>query len=268
MKNNISISMIKLFIPAVMVFCSLTAVADDYVVSIKNDTLRGKIEIQTYGTIDRVQVVSVDKKKTILTAIQVATVSLNNEIYSPVRTNYGFRFMKLVKPGFVSLYMGRRATSPTDSGFYYDVEFLVKKDGSSMEVSGMSFKRSISNFLSECAVIKNRIDKEDLGRKDLDRILTMFNTCIEDQTHASKALPPVGNDDQRMVMLKGLRTKIEVSSLSAKKDAVDIVNDMVGKVEHNQNIPNYQLDGLKNILKDSPDLAADFEKIVPLLNKS
>ncbi len=259
--------MLKNLFAVLLISCSLTAFADDYVVTQKNDTLRGKVSILTYGSMDHAQIIGADKKKTVLTAIQVTTVFLNNEIYHPVRTNYGYRMMKVVKPGFISLYLGRRVVGPTDTGFYYDVPFLVKRDGSSMEVPNLSFKKSVGNFLSECADIKHKIEKEDLGRNDLDTILDAFNACIEEQTKESKLQPMLQNDDPKIIQLKGLQTKIDASTLAGKKDAVEILNDVMAKVRQHQNVPNYQLDGLKNILKDSPQLLGEFERIASTLNQ-
>ncbi|HWA34043.1 MAG TPA: hypothetical protein VG737_07935 [Cyclobacteriaceae bacterium] len=259
--------MVKYIIPAAIVFFSLKTHAQDYVITQKNDTLRGKVNIQTYGPIDHVQVIRTDKKKTVFTATQVTTVNLNNEIYNPVRTAYGYRMMKLVRPGFVSLYLGRRATGPSDTGFYYDTQFLVKRDGNSIEVPSLSFKKTIGNFLSECANIKHKIDKEDLGRADLDQIITEFNTCIEAQTMESKVKPPLENDDPKILQLKELQARIQESSLTGKKDALEILTDVTSKVKLHQNVPNYQIDGLKNILKESPELLGDFEKLAASLNQ-
>jgi hypothetical protein len=259
--------MLRYIIPAVLVLLSLATRAQDYAVTQKNDTLRGKANIQTYGPIDHVQIVAADKKKTVLTATQVTAVYLNNETYNPVRTVYGYRMMKLVRPGFVSLYLGRRATGPSDTGFYYDTKFLVKRDGSSIEVPSLSFKKTIGNFLNECASIKHKIEKEDLGRGDLDQIITEYNTCIEEQTRDSKVKPPLENSDPKMLLLKKLQTRVLESSLAGKNDGLEILTDMMNKVKLHQNVPKYQLDGLRAILKESPELSEDFEEIVTLLNQ-
>jgi hypothetical protein len=259
--------MLRYIIPVGLIFFSLTTHAQDYVVTQKNDTLRGKANIQTYGPIDHVQVVGPDKKKKVLTATQVTTVYLNNEKYNPVRTAYGYRMMKLVRPGFVSLYLGRRATGPSDTGFYYDTKFLVKRDGNSIEVPSLSFKKTIGNFLNECASIKHKIDKEDLGRGDLDQIIAEYNACIEEQTLESKVKPPLENSDPKVLQLKALEARVQASSLAGKNDALEILKDVIDKVKMQQNISKYQLDGLRTILKESPELSADFDKIVTSLNQ-
>ncbi len=259
--------MFKNVIPAIMFFSSLTALADDYIVNLKNDTLRGKVSILTYGTMDRAQVIGADKKKTTLTAIQLLAVSFNNEIYNPVRTNFGYRMMKLVRPGFVALYLGRRTTGPSDTGFYYDVQFLVKRDGNSIEVPNLSFKKTMTNFLDECADIKTKIEKEDLRRADLDKILSEYNNCIEEQTRQSKSKTALETDNPKIAQLNDFKAKVEASSLSGKKDALEILNDVVSKVQQRQSVPNYLVDGLKNILKESPELAGEFDKIASSLNQ-
>jgi uncharacterized protein YpuA (DUF1002 family) len=74
----------------------------------------------------------------------------------------------------------------------------------------------------------------------------------------------VAKDDPKIVALTSFKTKIEASSLDSKQDALDITNDMIEKALHNQTVPKYQIDALKNILKDSGELSADFEKIASM----
>lgn len=256
----------KTILVGILIFGVTGAIAADYVVTMKNDTLTGKLSIQTYGNIDRVQIIAADKKKTVLTAIQLKMVSLAGEIYNPVRTDQGYRMMKLVRPGFVSLYLGRKPSGVTGDSYYYDTPFLVKKDGAAIEVPNLSFKKVMSNFLSECSVMKARIQKEELGRKDLDKIIAEYNLCIEDQTKAVLTAP-VQDSDSRIIALTDLRSSIDLSSIAGKSDAVDIVTDMLDKTQHHLTVPKYQFDGLRNLLKDSPELLAKFENVATMLVK-
>lgn len=256
----------KTILAGILIFGVSGVFAADYLVTMKNDTLTGKLSIQTYGNIDRVQVITSDKKKTVFTAIQLKLISLAGDIYNPVRTDQGYRMMKLVRPGFVSLYLGRKPSGVTGDSFYYDTEFVVKKDGAAIEVPNLGFKKAMSNFLSECTAMKARIQKEELGRKDLDKIIAEYNLCIEDQTKAMLT-GPIQDTDSRIIALTDLRSSIDLSSIEGKGDAVDIVTDMLDKTQHHQTVPKYQFDGLRNLLKDSPELLAKFENVASMLAK-
>jgi hypothetical protein len=257
--------MTKTIFTAILIFGFLVVRADDFAVTAANDTLRGKVSIQTYGNIDHVQVISSDKKKKTLTAIQVRAVSLAGQIYHPVRTDYGYRMMKLVTPGFASLYLGKAPIPNSGQGFYYDTPFIVKKDGSAIEVPNLGFKKVITNFLNECATLKDKLEEENWGKKDIDVILSEYNRCIEGQTKKMN-IPGSSPDNPKVAALLQLNTKIQNSSLAGKQDAVDILSDIVAKVRNGQVVPNYQIDGLKNILKESPELSGEFEKAIALAN--
>src|SRR5690349_3140541 len=76
----------------------------DYVVTTKNDTIRGEVKPLTYSADKKVQVTSADKKKTILPITQTFGFSHRGEIFHPVRSEKGYVFMKLIKSGYLSLY--------------------------------------------------------------------------------------------------------------------------------------------------------------------
>ena len=150
-----------------------------YVVTTRNDTLRGEVKIMSFDEIDKVQV-GEGKKKTQFKAIEVTVVSVGKDIYNPVLTQLGYRLLKLDHPGFlVSLYLARQAPSTT-----YDVQYLVKRTGKAFEVPNLKFRKQVSGFLSECASIEQKIEENKLGKNNLNEIIDEYNRCIENQTKA------------------------------------------------------------------------------------
>ena len=244
---------------------SWVAQAQDYVVTLKNDTLKGVAKISDYDVIDRIDLMD-QKKKNHFTAIQVRTLFMNREIFNPIRTDDGYRMMKLAKAGYLSLYKGRRPNSSASDPSNYDVSYLIKRGGSVIELPNLTFKKAMIDFLKDCNIMKEKIEKENLGKKDLDQIITDYNNCIENQTHPTP-IALVSSSDPTLIALGKLKTKLEASQLSSKKDAVDILNDMSDKVRGNQPVPNYLMEGLKGLLKDAPEYQSDLEKILSLLTK-
>src|SRR5262245_6650673 len=138
----------------VLAACALAVVpasGQDYVVTTKGDTLRGVVKIYTYDVIDRVQVGG-GKDKGSFTAVQVREASILGEIYHQVRTESSFMMMKLVTPGFVSIYNGHQPKN-----YSFDTPYLVKKTGHAMEVPNLSFKKMMSEFLVECNVVREKV---------------------------------------------------------------------------------------------------------------
>src|SRR5687767_4710050 len=109
---------------ALLLMLAYQCSAQDYVVTTKNDTIRGDVKPLLYGADKKVQVTAADKKKTVLPITQTLGFSLRGEIFHPVRTDAGYTFMKLLKPGYLSLYAFQLENQMT-----YDGRYLLKKDG-------------------------------------------------------------------------------------------------------------------------------------------
>src|SRR6185295_9429691 len=169
--------MLKKFLIIASLFFTGSIQGQDMVVTVKNDTLKGTARILSYDVIDRIEITPEgEKKKTSLTAVQVRTVVIKEDRFNPVRTEKGYRMMKLVSSSHVSRYLARSASNT------FDTEYLVLNDGSSTEIPNLSFKKIMGEFLKDCLTIKKSIESKDYKRKDLDKLLEEYDQCIENQT--------------------------------------------------------------------------------------
>jgi len=236
----------------------------DYAVLFKGDTLRGEAKILSFDRIDRIQLVS-NGKKAVYQATLVKSLKIEHDFYNPVRIENSIRMMKKLKDGYLSLY----SFVPEGQGGVWSGQYLLKKDGKGIEVPNLSFKKILSGFLNDCPDIKKGFDKGDFGKRDLDRIIDLYNLCIETKTHnTSQAQPaPKEIDNNKLLAVKELAEKINSETFSSKKDALDLVKDMEGKVSRNEPIPNYLGEGLKALLKDKPALASAADALLELLKK-
>ncbi len=251
--------LIKLLV-GISLLGSWSVQAQDYVVTPKNDTIQGKADILTYDIYDRVEVKE-GKKKVHFTAMQVKALVIKNEIYHTVRIEKGYRFLKLTSPGYVSRYLAQSTSGA------YDIEYLVRRDGSAIQVPNFSFKKVMGNFLSDCSTIQKKIEKDELNRKKLDQLLREYNLCIENQTQTAVLTTPiVSAEDPLLIAIISLRSKLEMNpGFPSKKDALDLLGDLSGKVRNKQPVPNYLSEGLKDYLKDIPAYQADLDNIISLL---
>jgi hypothetical protein len=242
---------------ALLTLYSSTLFGQDYLVTTKNDTVRGKLSISTYPTMDKVLVSQQQKKKTEYAAHYVMSIFQDSTYYQTVRVPDAYRIMRIGKSGPVSLCYARQ--SP---GTPYDVPYLVKRTGESIQVTALRFKRTVTNFLNDCARVKEMVDKDELGRKDLDRIVDEYNLCLAQQSPQAFAI----TENPTLSALSKLNTRLQADS-SAPKDAVDILKDIYRKVKDRQEVPNYLLEGLKNSLAGRDDYKGDLEELLKLLNK-
>lgn len=244
----------------VLFVCSYSAVAQDYIITAKADTLRGEVRILSYDQIDRVQIEK-DKKKEVFTALQVLSVSKGGIEYKPVRFDNRIILMQVIRSGYLSLYAFKIQGQNT-----YDGRFIAKLAGTSMEVPNIGFKKILSNFLTDCAEVSNKVKEGELGRSEIATIVDEYNTCMETaSTNKEVATTPTENEKSKAV--DDFIKKTEAENFDGKSDALEMLNDIKTRATNNQNIPNYLLEGIKSTLGQVPSLSKDLEELIALLKK-
>ncbi len=253
---------LPLFLTFILSLTCISASAQtDVVVTAKGDSLTGKAKIMAYDVIDRVQLTEGKAKKQ-FTAVQVLAARVNDVWYGPVRTEYGYRMMKILQSGFLSLYLGRAQNS-----MVYDVQFLVRRDGKIMEVPNLTFKKSMQEFLSDCPKVQEDLASEKLTKKDVMAIVQEFNSCLEQSSaRTSGQSAVVADTDHRITAIQRLKDNLTNSEIPSRTDAIDILNDLQDKIRKNQTIANYQIEALRGMLKGTV-VETESEKLVEILRK-
>ncbi len=238
-----------------------TAQKTNYLINSKADTLSGKLRILSYDQIDRVQL-QVGKKKEMYTALQVLSIHMDGQEYKPMKYDSKIVLMKVLKQGYLSLYAFRLPNQNS-----YDGRMLVKLDGTSMEVPNLAFKKIMSKYLEDCEPVSSLIKNDELGKKEIDKIIDDYNTCVatKSSTVATETPPPVVNEVTQSI--ESLIKKAEAEEFPSKKDALDLLLDIQTKVGKNETIPNYLTEGLKSYLSSVPALSDDLNKLLELLKK-
>jgi hypothetical protein len=246
-----------------VLFSNIVSAQTDYAIRLNGDTIKGSLQILDYEQIDRVQI-KTGKEKFSFTALQIRSIRKNGELYRPVKFDNTARFMKVLIDGYLSLH----AFHASNQSSSWDGRYLTKRDGTGMEVPNLGFKKSMGNYLSDCGDIKNRIEKGELGKRDIQKIVELYNGCMQANTEANfKTAPTATIDSEKVLVLKSFITKVEAENFITKKDAMDILKDIQSKVSKNETIPNYLFDGLKASLLDVPSLSKDLDTLISLLKK-
>lgn len=238
---------------------SLVQAQDDYIVTLQNDTLRGTVKMMLYSAESKVQLATEGKKKATYSILQVKGLKHDGNIYHTIRTPRTYVFMRLLTSGYMSLYAAQPEGQNT-----WDARFLVKRDGSILEVPNLGFKKRMTDFLSECPQIANAIDNGEYGRNDLEDVIAKFNACIESgaavaTTDIATTPPPV--DSNKLNTWNDLEAGIRKElSATAQADALEILNEIKNKVKRSEKIPNFMLEGLREQLKNNEALLALFDK--------
>lgn len=235
--------------------------AQDYVITTKGDSIAGPVKPLLYGPEKKVQVTNDDKKKEVYSIFQVRRYSFKDEVFEPVRGPEGFVFMKIVKAGYLSLYAYQLPNQVTFEGAY-----LHRRDGKGMDVPNISFKKAMKSFLADCPDVVARIDNGELNRKDLSNIIDQYNQCINRNTvdHGQVAAKQEVVS-QSINAWDELESKVKgAPDFDGKPNALEMIQEIKGKVSRSEKIPNFLVEGLKGVLKDEsfqPALTAALKQL-------
>jgi hypothetical protein len=252
MKNFCVIHILLFFLIMLVYQC---AKAQDYVVTTKGDTIRGDVKPLSYGPEKKVQVTTPDKGKTTYSIFQTRAFRFKEEVYQPVKSDRGYVFMKLIKPGYLSLY----AFQP-ENQVAFDGMFLQKRDGSGMEVPNLSFKKQMTRFLGECEKVAAKIESGDLSKKSIDQIVDEYNKCIDDRTaDHGNAIVQQEVRSKKISSWDVLEEKVKAKGdFEGKTDAIEMIADIKSKISRGEKVPNFLLEGLKSSLSQA-ELSTELE---------
>lgn len=230
----------------------------DYLVTSRADTLKGDIRLLSYDKVDRVQI-SINGKKEVYTALQVLLVNIDSVNYKPIQKENTIRLMQVLKSGYLSLYAFNFPNQ-----YMFDGRYMVKLDGTAMEMPNISFKKIMARYLEDCDEVSQKIKKGELAKADINTIIDEYNICVA----KLKPATTTSAASEELMALQNLSAKVKELNFDAKEDALDILKDMQSKLEKKEKVSKYLIDGLEAALKDQPAIAEDLAKLTDLLKKN
>jgi len=237
------------FIPLCLLFPLFSSYtqAQDYVLTTRGDSLVGDVKPLHYGPEKRVQITTGNKEKQSLTLFQIREFSSDGAVYHPVKGDGGYVFMKLLQPGYLSLYAYQ-----LENQTRFDGLFLRKADGESMVVPNLGFKKYVSRFLEDCPDVSERVDDGDFDKKDLTEIVDAYNSCITNRTVNHDQV--IAQREERSVKISAwdsLEDRVKAMEFNEKENALEMIAEIKKKINRQESIPNFLTGGLKNALQDT-----------------
>ena len=169
----------------------------------------------------------------------------------------GYTFMKVLKPGYLSLYEFQREGQAAFDGLY-----LRKRDGTGLEVPNLGFKKMMSRFLEDCSAVVEKIDNGQLGKRDVEAIVEEYNLCIERKSSANSKTVVQTTPATSTADWDNLEQKVKTKpDFEGKTDALEMISEIKKKVSRSEKVPNFMLEGLKSRLSQT-DLAQDLESAI------
>jgi hypothetical protein len=230
--------------------------AQDFVLTQKGDTVYGEVKPLTYGPDPRVNVIGEGKKKVSYTILQVKSYQFKGDTYEPVRNDKGYTFMKVIRPGYLTLY-GFQG----DNQVGFDQLFLQKRDGTFLEVPNLSFKKLLKKYLEECTVVASKVESGELSKKDIVAIVDEYNACIDRRSSVTfqspvKSEKPLAQTSAWNTLEEKVNAQVE---FEGKSDALEMINEIKIKIQRGEKVPKFMTEGLKNSLSKT-DLTTDLDQ--------
>jgi hypothetical protein len=230
---------------------------EEYVVTLKNDTLRGPVRLLTYDVMDRVAVGS-GSKKTSLKAVEVRYVVQDGFTYQPVQNNKAIRFMRVLRAGYLTLYAYRQEFQSS-----YDSRLLLKMNGQKIDLPNIGFKKLLSEFLEDCPATALKVKEGEFDRSEVEAIVDDYNACVAAQNNVAIV---TAKPTPLVEAISALRAKVETSSLESKQEVLDLIKDLDNKAKRGQTIPAYLASSLKSYLGDKKEFEEQLNNLLSLLN--
>ncbi len=261
--KNFTVIHILLFLLLLLTYTCVNAQEKgDYVLTTTLDTLYGEVKPLDYGPIPKVQLQTTDKKKEAYSIFEIKEFSFKGEQYFPMKHYDRYTFMKLIVPGYLSLY----AYQPENQNDFNGL-FLYKMDGTSIEVPNLGFKKNMSKFLDDCGAVGERISSGEFNRNKLEEIIVAYNACITENTLEHREKIVIENNNVRKANpWNTLNDKVnDHQEFDGKETALEMITEILAKVSRGEKVPTFVIDGLKNILSSQENLKEPLETALKTL---
>jgi hypothetical protein len=219
------------------------ASAQDYVITVRGDSLSGDVRPLFFGAEKKVQLTTADDK-TLYSITEVRAFAKDGEVFHPIRGERGYEFMKLLQPGYLSLYAYQM-----ENQMRFDGLWLQKRDGAHLIVPNLGFRKYISQFLEDCPNVADKVKEGQFTRRDLTEIIDAYNSCIGQRTaqHVG-AIAQLETQNEKVAPWQNLEDSIQKKEFADKGTALEMVAEIRKKIRDNERIPNFLIEGLKGTL--------------------
>ncbi len=261
---TICVSMKRILSLITIGIIATTSIAQDqeYAITLKNDTIYGKVIITSYQGSGQQIMIKNGKKKTNLKVYQVKSLSTKKGTYHTLKIRGQYQLAKLEQEGYLSYY--KFSGNPSSASLSFDTSILVKRSGEQKEVPNLGFKKHIGKFLSDCENAKNKFEAGEYGRNDLSTVINDYNQCIADRTSKinskqAQVVKQVNKADQVNSIKEAVNSS---STISDKAEVLEMLSDVQAKLKAGEKIPNYLIGALKEKLATESKLTQQFLDLI------
>lgn len=206
---------------------SISAHAQDYLVTTTQDTLRGKVSILIPGKYSEQITIRTNKGQDLtLVAQQITYAWVSGQMYRTIKYGEKYRIMQVIEPGYLGLYAFR-----FQENYSFGMMFLYKVTGEGMEIPTFNFRSNVSDFLEECTLITFGLEQKKYTKSNLPQLVKDYNSLCVDVK------------------------EVPVLSLT-NTEMAELMSDIRQRMEANQTVPEYMIKALEESNQATPDKEA------------
>ncbi|MCF6359611.1 MAG: hypothetical protein L3J29_02480 [Cyclobacteriaceae bacterium] len=251
------------FLFNLLLISSLAWSQTDIVITLKGDSLTGKVSIAgNRGNAIQTIILKNGKNKVKFKVYEVKSLLKGDNIYHTRKINGKYQLGLLVKEGYLSIYkiMGSESTSSNE----FSDRVLLKLDGTYLVVPNIGFKKYMNTYLGDCPTVSEGFEDDIYKKSDLDKIVDDYNNCIADNTKKTNdKKPEVSLNSGKVKQIEELISAIkEDGNLPDIDTVLEMLNDLKGKLKEGAKVPGYLVNALQDSLKTSVDFTQQLAQIL------
>lgn len=240
-------TVVHILLLVLMMLVYQCASAQDYVITTRGDSVTGEVRPLLFGSEQRVQLVGADKEKTTYSLFQIRRFFHEGDTYYPLKGEKGYVFMKLIQPGYLALYAFQ-----LENQTRFDGLLLKKMDGATLIVPNLGFKKYVGRFLEDCPEVAGKIDEGQLGKKNLTELIHAYNACVDSRTpDHGEMIARQNEQNEKISAWVSLEEKVRTKEFGEKANALDMIAEIRKKIQREETIPNFLIEGLKSSLAET-----------------
>lgn len=220
---------------------------NDYLITTKSDTLRGRIELLLPDDTHDELIIASEGNTQKFKAFEFIMFKQNDEVYRTVKLSNIYKIMRVEIDGYLSLLSFRPV-----SNYRFGSKYLLKKNSIGMEVPTFSFSKKMSDLVSDCDDVVSKIEDKTYRSRDLEAIITVYNNCIKERTRDLYKTPAVVTRQQRAA-----GDKFNSNSTKSITELKILLKDIEQKLIKGEEIPSYMISALKMQSSELVDLLSD-----------
>ncbi len=257
-------------------FTQLQAQDTQYFVKLNRDTIRGKLQINP----NRDNSTSMffkgeDGSKEYIRPLRVTFVYHSEDYQFRSVPFYNQRlFMQIIKEDeHISYYnyIHKRDNS------IMTTKVVAKPNGETLELSGLTFRKQVTEFLEDCPEIIAKLEAKEYRYKDYEQLFADYNECLQQLSEkpfipttvrAKAAVIALNTSAAETILvpiddtIKEKLTRIDefhkyvngLQNFTYTNDVLEWLSDVEQRISQNREIPNYLWSSLKAMTEEHPEL--------------